>query len=229
MSPELGRDYQPLQQLAQPIHIDAPQPQLDTPSLVPNQTQDNRGGHDQLNRLNQLALLADVVEPAFIQRVGFLSTTGPEQPQTLSSVSGRANDRVSQHIERGGLEGSYGTLIRSDSGRSKYLGPTAGSEWLKDVSNSFNRIATNRLTCISKSEAREMSITPTATRAPSLEPRDVLGPFGNQPVDNIVAPIAFPFSVSPARLSTRDLLSKLPMKDETWILAEAYYRYCAWQ
>jgi hypothetical protein len=29
---------------------------------------------------------------------------------------------------------SFGTLVISQSGRSKYLGPTAASEWLKDVS-----------------------------------------------------------------------------------------------
>jgi hypothetical protein len=31
--------------------------------------------------------------------------------------------------------GSHGTLMLSKGGRSRYLGPTAGSEWLKDVSN----------------------------------------------------------------------------------------------
>ena len=30
-------------------------------------------------------------------------------------------------------DGSYGTLMLSEGGRSKYLGPTAGSEWLRDV------------------------------------------------------------------------------------------------
>lgn len=30
-------------------------------------------------------------------------------------------------------DGSYGTLVLSGGGRSKYLGPTAGSEWLRDV------------------------------------------------------------------------------------------------
>jgi hypothetical protein len=31
------------------------------------------------------------------------------------------------------LEQSHGTLVISSTGRSKYLGPTAASEWLKDV------------------------------------------------------------------------------------------------
>jgi hypothetical protein len=31
-------------------------------------------------------------------------------------------------------EPSHGTLVISASGRSKYLGPSAASEWLKDVS-----------------------------------------------------------------------------------------------
>lgn len=34
------------------------------------------------------------------------------------------------------LEQSHGTLVISSTGRSKYLGPTAASEWLKDVSAS---------------------------------------------------------------------------------------------
>lgn len=33
--------------------------------------------------------------------------------------------------------GSDGTLMLDKGGRSKYLGPTAGSEWLKDVCDSY--------------------------------------------------------------------------------------------
>ena len=38
-------------------------------------------------------------------------------------------------------DGSYGTLILGKGGRSKYLGPTAGSEWLKDVRCFYNSVA----------------------------------------------------------------------------------------
>lgn len=38
-----------------------------------------------------------------------------------------------QPVEDGNENGSYGTLMLSKEGQSKYLGPTAGSEWLKDV------------------------------------------------------------------------------------------------
>jgi hypothetical protein len=38
------------------------------------------------------------------------------------------------HLEAGEHDQSFGTLVISHSGRSKYLGPTAASEWLKDVS-----------------------------------------------------------------------------------------------
>jgi len=39
------------------------------------------------------------------------------------------------------LEQSHGTLVISSTGRSKYLGPTAASEWLKDVSIVLWRLA----------------------------------------------------------------------------------------
>lgn len=37
---------------------------------------------------------------------------------------------------------AHGTLMLSREGRSKYLGPTAGSEWLKDVSDVLLLITT---------------------------------------------------------------------------------------
>lgn len=41
--------------------------------------------------------------------------------------------------------------------------------------------------------------------------------------------IGFPLDASAARISTRSLLASLPPREEAWILAESYYRYCAWQ
>lgn len=40
---------------------------------------------------------------------------------------------ISRSIDDGEQSASHGTLMLSEGGRSKYLGPTAGSEWLKDV------------------------------------------------------------------------------------------------
>jgi hypothetical protein len=36
--------------------------------------------------------------------------------------------------EENAPDGSHGTLLLDKEGRARYLGPTAGSEWLKDVS-----------------------------------------------------------------------------------------------
>ena len=38
-----------------------------------------------------------------------------------------------QLVDEYAQTGSHGTLMLDKAGRSKYLGPTAGSEWLKDV------------------------------------------------------------------------------------------------
>ena len=43
---------------------------------------------------------------------------------------------------------SYGTLMLSEGGRSKYLGPTAGSEWLRDVCKTTVDIK-KKLKCVS--------------------------------------------------------------------------------
>lgn len=40
---------------------------------------------------------------------------------------------ISHAFEDGEQSASHGTLMLTEGGRSKYLGPTAGSEWLKDV------------------------------------------------------------------------------------------------
>ncbi|OJJ02455.1 hypothetical protein ASPVEDRAFT_676961 [Aspergillus versicolor CBS 583.65] len=95
-------------------------------------------------------------------------------------------------------------------GRSKYLGPTAGSEWLKD------------------SETQIVTDSPSATRPPSPKvPQSAASLQASHPTFGTAA-IAFPFSTSAAGTSTQDLLSHLPPREEAWTLAESYYRYCAW-
>ncbi|GKZ24450.1 hypothetical protein AbraIFM66951_010458 [Aspergillus brasiliensis] len=106
--------------------------------------------------------------------------------------------------------GSYGTLMLGKGGRSKYLGPTAGSEWLKE------------------SEAQDISDSPPGTRAPS--PKIPQNSVPSQPgrVTPGTAPIAFPFNVAAAHISTQELLSRLPPQEEAQTLVASYYRYCAW-
>lgn len=111
---------------------------------------------------------------------------------------------------------SYGTLVMSRGGRSKYLGPTAGSEWLKD------------------SQLHDTTNTPSITRCPSpdvdvdeIHHHEQLQPPIQQALNT--SPIAFPINASAAQIRTRDLLAHLPPADEAWALIESYYRYCAWQ
>ncbi|EPE06816.1 hypothetical protein F503_03243 [Ophiostoma piceae UAMH 11346] len=111
------------------------------------------------------------------------------------------------HLDNEEQSGSYGTLVMSRGGRSKYLGPTAGSEWLKD------------------SQMQDVSCTPSATRCPSPE---VTAPLPVAPPPLHASPIAFPLNASAAHIRTRDLLAQLPPADEAWSLIESYYRYCAW-
>ncbi|KFZ02024.1 hypothetical protein V500_00474 [Pseudogymnoascus sp. VKM F-4518 (FW-2643)] len=120
-----------------------------------------------------------------------------------------SNDPVLQSVDDAQQSGSHGTLMLSQGGRSKYLGPTAGSEWLKD------------------SETQDISETPSITRVPSPEVDTGLAGQRSHSTFN-TGPISFPFNASPAHMSTRELLSQLPEKEEAWTLVESYYRYCAW-
>lgn len=54
------------------------------------------------------------------------TTTSPDAP--FSSIDEQCDQN-----------GSHGTLMLSKGGRAKYLGPTAGSEWLKDVGTIFSK------------------------------------------------------------------------------------------
>ena len=127
--------------------------------------------------------------------------------------------------EDGDPHDAHGTLMVSREGRSKYLGPTAGSEWLKDVRQPTSHMQ-GKVTNPSKSEIQDVSESPSVADAPTPEAipaPQTIGPPANK------SRVAFPFSVSTARIRTRDLLAHLPPREEAWILVECYYRYCAWQ
>ncbi|KAI8667623.1 Fungal-trans domain-containing protein [Fusarium sp. Ph1] len=168
------------------------------------------------NQVNPLTLLAHALEP--------YATQAPSPHTPASAPSGRLEESAhsintgtsaSSNPARYAVEderenGSYGTLMLGKRGRSKYLGPTAGSEWLKE------------------SETQDVPDTPCMTRAPSPTlPQDLLA---TQPSVLSIGTtiVGFPFNASPAHISTRELLSCLPSRDEAWTLVESYYRYCAW-
>lgn len=128
------------------------------------------------------------------------SSSSHHHPSTISSVR---SDPAQQ-------EQSFGTLVLSHGGGSKYLGPTAASEWLKDQEIQ---------------EAQDLSDTPGASRAPSPSQRQ-------RPVR---PPIMldqggiFPFDAISPSVSTQTILNHLPPRHEASVLTESYYRYFAWQ
>ncbi|KAK9234666.1 hypothetical protein V1525DRAFT_391222 [Lipomyces kononenkoae] len=215
-------DHQHLQQSQQPYQLNLSEYQLQARALISPQGSETGPGHTTIQRdfgkqdkLEQLALLANAVGP-YVQGAPSQSPTlvvSGGSPGSLNSVlsgvSGSSNPTV-RFIDHGVQSGSHGTLILGKGGRSRYLGPTAGSEWLQD------------------SETQNVSVTPTVTRVPSPENPPDSVPFQRDHLSFGTDPVAFPFTTTAARISTRDLLSRLPPKDEAWTLAESYYRYCAW-
>jgi hypothetical protein len=85
-----------------------------------------------------------------LPQLGYTDNNGPEihidqnrpveQPFNDSTWSNSPvellpDGTLKQSIVSPSNEASHGTLVISASGRSKYLGPSAASEWLKDVSD----------------------------------------------------------------------------------------------
>ncbi|WWC94364.1 hypothetical protein V866_001206 [Kwoniella sp. B9012] len=100
---------------------------------------------------------------------------------------------------------SHGTLVITQGGRSKYLGPTAASEWLKDQ------------------EVHEPTDSPSVSRMASPERQG-----SNFAPSSFTAPSTVPFPFRSPQLSTAELLTKLPPIEEGVVLVDCYYRYFAW-
>ena len=82
----------------------------------------------------QLDPLAQVLQPEAMHRpyslpADLIAEPGHSDPNRASGSS----NPVPPSTDVDEQSGSYGTLMLSKGGRSKYLGPTAGSEWLKEV------------------------------------------------------------------------------------------------
>ncbi|KAK5455824.1 hypothetical protein LTS15_005141 [Exophiala xenobiotica] len=163
---------------------------------------------------DNLASLATAFEPYAVNHMGStaMATGRPAAPLYGSQTGAIAlsNDLL-QSPDKADPGGSHGTLMLGRGGRAKYLGPTAGSEWLKD------------------SETQDVQESPSATRAPSPSSPPAQPAWGSKSVASDIVPISFPFNAAPARVSTQELVSRLPPKEEAWTLVEAYFRYCAWQ
>lgn len=117
--------------MVNPVQQDPPQP-------IPLQAAP--GSH---NELNTLAFLAHALEPYTIQgpSQNTASSVPPARiPEPLYSIptgatgASASSNAARQSIDDGQHSGSHGTLMLGKRGRSKYLGPTAGSEWLKEAS-----------------------------------------------------------------------------------------------
>ncbi|CAK7235708.1 hypothetical protein SBRCBS47491_009387 [Sporothrix bragantina] len=164
------------------------------------------------------------------EHTGHPEASEPSETTEATETTGAAgvadsqinNDDEDEDEEDEDKGNSYGTLVMSHGGRSKYLGPTAGSEWLKDVQ-----------------QLQDAANTPSVTRCPSPEveaieqqppllPPPINANSGGHQHNFNTSPLAFPINASSAQIRTRDLLARLPPAEEAWALVESYYRYCAW-
>jgi hypothetical protein len=145
---------------------------------------------------------------------------GPFQNQVTTSPLPRpSSSSLSQSPLEQTNEQSHGTLVISHTGRSKYLGPTAASEWLKDVCavRAFSRRLTNL-----QQEIDALHDTPTASRPGSPGPGQTGRP-ANQAQHGI-----FSFLGSRNTPSVSSLMLSLPNPEEAEVLIDSYYRYFGW-
>ncbi|RSH91564.1 hypothetical protein EHS25_009863 [Saitozyma podzolica] len=103
-------------------------------------------------------------------------------------------------------EQSSGTLVITHSGRSKYLGPRAANEWLRDQ------------------EEEEGADSPYVSRAPSPVGGAKRGP--NAQLER--GTDQFPFGSGVGIPSMDELLSRLPTEGLARTLIDSYFRYFAW-
>jgi len=93
------------------------------------------------NQVNPLTLLAHALEPYTTQapspRTPASAPSGrlEEPAHSINTGTSAPSNPARYTIEDERENGSYGTLMLGKRGRSKYLGPTAGSEWLKEVTS----------------------------------------------------------------------------------------------
>nr|KIR85713.1 hypothetical protein I308_03820 [Cryptococcus tetragattii IND107] len=147
------------------------------------------------------------------------SSASPAAASRYSDSNGESHSRQLHHLGPPVVaenvdveeEQSYGTLVMGQGGRSKYLGPTAGSEWLRDQ------------------ESRDHAESRDQSRLPSPEITEASVPQYNPRPTAI--PHSFPFHTSKTKVvswSRYDLLSRLPDRGYADMLVDSYYRSFSW-
>jgi hypothetical protein len=123
------------------------------------------------------------------------SPPGPEQDMARQNAALGASNFSDEDVED---ERSFGTLIVDESGRHKWIGPRAGSEWLQEGTG-------------------EDGMATPFPAVPGQGGSDGSGDRWKEPGH------AFPFTGPPA-LTLDECLAKVPSRSEARVLIEAYYR-----
>ena len=138
-----------------------------------------------------------------------------------------------------------GSLLVDRGGRSRYLGHTAASEWLQDVSNIGNNerdhyMATYLIyeSSLPQQENRVGLITPEVSRMPSPVPSELPTAHNEThatPQSATVIQVtpgvggSFPFETPNGAIDMKTLLGMLPPSVEGDFLVDAFYRYFSWK
>ncbi|KIS00216.1 hypothetical protein L804_02865 [Cryptococcus deuterogattii 2001/935-1] len=124
------------------------------------------------------------------------------------------------------VEHSHGTLVLGKSGRSRYLGPTAGTEWLKnqEVGGIGMETPSNSRSPVDTTSSGLGG--PAGGRGGRGGEEDVY--HGRESGGASCDPVySFPFNES--EISTvEELFERLPPRADAEVLIDSYYRYFAW-
>ncbi|WWC67436.1 uncharacterized protein I206_101344 [Kwoniella pini CBS 10737] len=139
--------------------------------------------------------------------------SSPQKSSELIPVDS-ANQLRTNNMPEPGLpspvEHSHGTLVIGQEGRSRYLGPTAGTEWLKNQEMGDGHSS-------GSTESPEPEEQAVPTMSPDRIKRNVPEHL-----------LSFPFPLPNGPSTMESLLSHLPPKDDAEVLMDSYYRYFAW-
>lgn len=126
-------EHPQLQQMQQHYHDRTPQNQLRAGVRETPLRADGNNIRGQLGGAGVVESIAGQQPPSLDPGPGLAIGIIGAHDTSKANVSSNA---AMQSVNGDEQNGSYGTLMLDKDGRSKYLGPTAGSEWLKDVQDS---------------------------------------------------------------------------------------------
>lgn len=174
------------------------------------------GGRDRSDRPGQISYARDTRdrewEPRRVAwddrgRTRDMSRDPRDEPRQLN----RQPYSTSPIHQRQEPQDNYGTLVIDKSGRSKWLGPTAGTEWLKNVSFTVTPQADMQQEL--SSSARPRSTSPQSSSPTRVDESGGLFPF--------------PSWGPPPTMDT--LKSHLPAPEVAKDLLDCYYENYAWK